>query len=232
MLLENLGPARRGARRRSRRRRTSFARLRPRAAARARAPRRPPAARASGGGGRRPRLGADDAVRGLHRFSLLLERLEAQGGLAEAGGAASAAPAAAPRPRGRASAQAAAAALAGANEALAFAARSSHSGQELEAYLARLKDLGLEAGTGQRLPRALADAAGLGDADDGPPGAGAPAAPPESGALGAMRRIITGRRRSGRDGPALPGDGQGRHRALQRGLAARRRSPCSSSPSA
>jgi hypothetical protein len=120
----------------------------------------------------------------LHRFSLVLERLEAQGGFAKpgAGGPASAAPGGAtpsgfPMPLAP-----------GASEALAFAARSAQSAGELEAHLARLKEMGLEAGT-DSVFRALAQTL---------PGwvmpmmpAGAAAAPPESGALGAMRRIIT-----------------------------------------
>ncbi len=124
---------------------------------------------------------SDNAVRGLHRFSLLLERLEAQGGL----------PAAAAAGAGAADAPASSIPSAGANEALAYAARSSHSGQELEAYLARLKSMGLEAGT-DNIFRALAQTL-PGWVMPTPPGApGAPAAPaPESGALGAMRRIIT-----------------------------------------
>jgi hypothetical protein len=109
----------------------------------------------------------------LHRFSLLLERLEAQGGFKVPGGAAAAGQAAAP----------------GASEALAFAARSSQSSQELEAHLARLKEMGLETGTdsvfralSQTLPGWVMPAVS----------AGAGVAPvPESGALGAMRRIIT-----------------------------------------
>ncbi len=134
----------------------------------------------------------DTAVRGLHRFSLLLDRLEAQGGLV--GPAASSptpvqagavSPAAAPPP----------APTAGGNEALAYAARSSHSGQELDVYLTRLKALGLEAGMAnvfralsQTLPGwvmpTLPAPAGAA------PGAAAAPAPPETGALGAMRRII------------------------------------------
>ena len=132
----------------------------------------------AGGGGAAT---ADDAIRGLHRFGLLLERLESQGGLAPAGGSAAAVVGAAAGP---------AAVPPGATEALAFAARSAHSGKELEAHLARLKDLGLEAGTdsvfralSQTLPGWVVPMMATGAAGAVPP--------PESGALGAMRRIIT-----------------------------------------
>ena len=123
---------------------------------------------------------SDNAVRGLHRFSLLLERLEAQGGLAGAGAPApSSVPAASALPS------------AGANEALAFAARSSQSGPELEAYLARLKAMGLEAGT-DNIFRALAQTLPGWVMPTLPAASGTPPVPaPETGALGAMRRIIT-----------------------------------------
>ena len=136
----------------------------------------------AGGGGASGDAGpvSDNAVRGLHRFSLLLERLEAQGGLGGAGAAMPAVPAA----------PGAAAPSAGANEALAYAARSSQSGQELEAYLARLKALGLEAGT-DNVFRALSQTLPGWVMPTMPVAPGAAAAPaPESGALGAMRRII------------------------------------------
>ena len=134
-----------------------------------------------GGGPRASASGAGEAAgvsagapaEALHRFSLLLERLEAQGGFKVPVGATVAGPAAAP----------------GASEALAFAARSSQSGRELEAYLARLKEMGLEAGT-DSVFRALSQTL-PGWAMPAVPGeAGAPPIP-ESGALGAMRRIIT-----------------------------------------
>ncbi|HEY1433904.1 MAG TPA: hypothetical protein VGG65_00935, partial [Thermoanaerobaculia bacterium] len=96
---------------------------------------------APSGGSRGGAATPDDAIRGLHRFGLVLERLEAQGGLAPAGGVAVAGMAVA------GAAGAPAAGPPGAAEALAFAARSAHSGKELEAHLARLKELGLEAGT-------------------------------------------------------------------------------------
>ncbi len=127
---------------------------------------------------------AGEALRGLKRVSLLLERLEAAGGL----GFGAAAPSAG---AGRASGPAVLPAPA--SEALAYAARSSHSREELEQMLARLKALGVETGTdslfralsfsvpGWVLPGALPAAlAG---------GAGVPAY--EAGAIGAMRRIIT-----------------------------------------
>jgi hypothetical protein len=117
---------------------------------------------------------ADDAIRGLHRFGLLLERLESQGGLLPAGAAA---------------AGPGVPVSAGANEALAFAARSSQSGRELEAHLARLKELGLDAGT-DSVFRALSQTLPGWVMPSMPAGAGA-APVPESGALGAMRRIIT-----------------------------------------
>jgi hypothetical protein len=125
---------------------------------------------------------SDNAARGLHRFSLLLERLEAQGGLAGGG---------APAPTGSGVRAASPLPSAGANEALAFAARSSQSGPELEAYLARLKAMGLEAGT-DNIFRALAQTlpGWVMPALPAAPGA-APAPAPETGALGAMRRIIT-----------------------------------------
>ncbi len=121
---------------------------------------------------------SENAVRGLHRFSLLLERLEAQGGLG--GAAAGSGAPASPLP-----------ASPGANEALAFAARSSQSGPELEAYLSRLKAMGLEAGT-DNIFRALAQTLPGWVAPTLPtaPGA-APSPASETGALGAMRRIIT-----------------------------------------
>ncbi|HVQ54161.1 MAG TPA: hypothetical protein VMT25_03235, partial [Thermoanaerobaculia bacterium] len=141
---------------------------------------------------------SDNAVRGLHRFSLLLERLEAQGGLT--GGGVTPSPAPAPMPFGGAASgpggatppQPPAPLPAGASEALAYAARSSQSGQELEAYLERLKNLGLEAGIGNVF-RALSQTlpGWVMPTMPAPPGSATPAAPPpETGALGAMRRII------------------------------------------
>lgn len=135
---------------------------------------------AGGAGGSAGAATADDAIRGLHRFGLLLERLESQGGLAPAGGAAAPVVGVAGGP---------AAVAPGATEALAFAARSAHSGKELEAHLARLKELGLEAGT-DSVFRALSQTLPGWVVPMMAAGAGA-APPPESGALGAMRRIIT-----------------------------------------
>ena len=159
------------------------------------APGSAPRATASGGGGAGSAVAAagggsgagaaaagpsDAAVRGLHRFSLLLERLDAQGGLAPVPSAAAGAPAA--------GAGGAVPMAAAAGEALAFAARSSQTGQELDAYLARLREMGVEAGT-DSVFRALSQSL-PGWVVPVLPGA-ASAAVPESGALGAMRRIIT-----------------------------------------
>jgi len=115
---------------------------------------------------------AGHALQGLKRVGLLLERLEAQGGLAFAGGG-----------TGSATGQPAAA-----TEALAFAARSSQSREELEQTLARFKSLGLETGTGD-LFRALAQSVPGWVAPVGGAATGGPSY--EAGAIGAMRRIIT-----------------------------------------
>ena len=116
---------------------------------------------------------AGEALKGFKRVGLLLERLEAQGGLTVGGGGTGGAGSAG-RPA--------------ASEALAFAARSSQSREELEQTLAQLKALGIETGTGD-LFRALAQTV------PGwvvPMGAGGPGLPAyEAGAIGAMRRIIT-----------------------------------------
>jgi hypothetical protein len=138
----------------------------------------------SGGSGAAAPSGAVPADT-LHRFSLVLERLEAQGGFAKPG-AAGPAPAAAPG--GIAPAGFPMPLAPGASEALAFAARSAQSADELESHLGRLKAMGLEAGT-DSVFRALAQTL-PGWVMPMMPAAGA-AAPPESGALGAMRRIIT-----------------------------------------
>ncbi len=112
-----------------------------------------------------------DALRGLKRVSLFLERLEAAGGLG--GAAAAAGGSSLPAP---------------ASEALAFAARSSQSKEELEQTLGRLKALGLETGT-DSLFRALALSVPGWVA---PPAAASAAGPVyEAGAIGAMRRIIS-----------------------------------------
>jgi hypothetical protein len=81
--------------------------------------------------------------------------------------------------------------LSPASQALAFAARSSHSGAELEQNLARLKEMGLETGT-QTVFQALSQSLPGWVVPMIPAAPGAGAAPPmETGALGAMRRIIT-----------------------------------------
>ena len=116
---------------------------------------------------------AGHALQGLKRVGLLLERLEAQGGLTIAGPGAGGAPAGPPP---------------AASQALAYAARSSQSREELEQTLARFKALGLQAGTGD-LFRALAQTVPGWVAPIGEPGAGVPSY--EAGAIGAMRRIIT-----------------------------------------
>ncbi len=127
-------------------------------------------AEAAGAGG--SAAAAGEALQGLKRVGLLLERLEAQGGLTvRASGAAGGAPLGPPA----------------AAEALAYAARSSQSKEELEQTLARLKSLGLETGTGD-IFRALAQTV------PGwvvPMGEGGGAAAYEAGAIGAMRRVIT-----------------------------------------
>ncbi len=125
---------------------------------------------------------SDEAARGLRRFSLLLERLEAQGGLPGAVGASVRGAGGGPLAAGVAGAPVAA-------EALAFAARSSHSGKELEAYLARLKEMGMDAGT-DNIFRALAQSLPGWVPPGMPADSGAPVVA-ETGALGAMRRIIT-----------------------------------------
>ena len=154
------------------------------------------AAAAAPGSGTAPAGGSPVPADTLHRFSLVLERLEAQGGFAPRGTAAPA-PAVAAAPAAPAVPGAPAplvpfapvALPPGASEALAFAARSSHSAGELEAHLARLRELGLEAGT-DNVFRALSQTLPGWVMPMMPAGSGGPAAP-ESGALGAMRRIIT-----------------------------------------
>jgi hypothetical protein len=128
------------------------------------------ASAAAAAAGMRPSDTAAVSAEALRRFSVLLERLEAQGAL---GSAAPAAPGAKPLEA----------------EALAYAGRSSHSNKELEHYLAKLKEMGLEAGT-DNLFRALAQSL-PGWVLPGRGGTSSPLAGMESGALGAMRRIIT-----------------------------------------
>jgi hypothetical protein len=136
-----------------------------------------------------------EALRGLKRVSLLLERLEAVGGFG--GGPGGSAPAV-PAQAGSAGVPAGIASVpAPASQALAFAARSSHSREELEQMLSRLKSLGVDTGTdnlfralsmsvpGWALPGVVPPAAPGG-------GGGATGVPTyEAGAIGAMRRIIT-----------------------------------------
>jgi hypothetical protein len=140
-----------------------------------------PDAAASGGSS------SGEALRGLRRVSLLLERLEAAGGLRI--GAAPAANAAGPAGVAGAPAAAGAPGLPPpATEALAFAARSSHSREELEQTLARLNALGVETGT-DNLFRALSLSVPGWVIPAGGAGMVAPAY--EAGAIGAMRRIIS-----------------------------------------
>jgi Domain of unknown function (DUF4388) len=143
---------------------------------------------------------AGEALQGIRRFSMLLERLEARGAFAAAGGP-SGAPASAgvgaavAGPAGVAVAAGGAVApganLSAASQALAFAARNSHSGAELEQNLARLKEMGLETGT-QTVFQALSQSLPGWVVPMIPAAPGAVAGPAmEPGALGAMRRIIT-----------------------------------------
>jgi hypothetical protein len=118
------------------------------------------------------REASDEALRGLRRFSVLMERLASQGALG--GPAAPAAPSSPP--------------ALPATEALALAARSSRSGKDLEEYLGRLKEAGVEASTdhlfralAQKLPAWIVPV----------PGGAAGSIPVETGTLGAMRRIVT-----------------------------------------
>ncbi|MEP6993184.1 MAG: DUF4388 domain-containing protein [Acidobacteriota bacterium] len=131
------------------------------------------ASAAAAAAGIRPGETAAASAEALRRFSVLLERLESQGALniGGAGAAGAAMPATLE------------------TEALAYAARSSHSNKELEHYLARLKEMGMEAGTND-IFRALAQSL-PGWVLPGQGGAASPMAGMESGALGAMRRIIT-----------------------------------------
>jgi hypothetical protein len=133
----------------------------------------------------------------LRRFSVLLERLEAQGAIgvtgamggALAGGGAPLAGGGAPGPAPDGGAVVPARPPAAQVEALAFAARSSHSKEELEHYLTRFKEMGLEAGT-DNLFRALAQSL-PGWVLPGAGGSMSPLAGMETGALGAMRRIVS-----------------------------------------
>ncbi len=172
------------------------------------------AAGASAGGAGAPAVTGtpltEESVRGLQRFTLLLDRLAAQGAFpppmpaapASAGAPARPAPAAVSSAPGAPAAPAVPGELPpvpplappiapATGEALAFAARTAHSLQELETYLLRLRNMGLEAGT-ENVFRALSQTL-PGWVTPTMPSVGgvAPPPPPESGALGAMRRIIT-----------------------------------------
>jgi hypothetical protein len=156
-------------------------------------------AASSSAGGVRGAEAAAASAEALRRFSILLERLEAQGGIGIGGvpvvaaepGAVAAAPAS--------NAPAAGSAPAGAipmpvlravdPSALAFAARSSQSNEELQLYLSRFKEMGVEAGT-DNMFRALAQSL-PGWVLPGAGGAASPLAGIETGALGAMRRIVS-----------------------------------------
>jgi hypothetical protein len=178
------------------------------------------AAAGSGGGAAPPAVAGtpltEESVRGLQRFTLLLDRLSAQGAFASMGAMpAPSAPSATPpaaatgnaAPASNAAAAPAAPVIPGeppplpplpppidpaTGEALAFAARTAHSLQELETYLGRLRGMGIEAGT-ENVFRALSQTLPGWVMPDLPvPAAGGGAAPKllESGAIGAMRRII------------------------------------------
>jgi hypothetical protein len=139
------------------------------------------ASAAAAAAGMRPGDAAAASAEALRRFSVLLERLEAQGAMgvasAPAGGG------------GGAGGEEPEKLKAVDPEALAFAARSSHSNQELELYLTRFKELGMEAGT-DNLFRALARSL-PGWVLPAAAGGTSPLASVESGALGAMRRIVS-----------------------------------------
>ena len=179
------------------------------------------AAAASAGGAPAPAVAGtpltEESVRGLQRFTLLLDRLSAQGGFssmaampagappAATAGTPPAAPSLNVAPASGASAPAALAVpgeppplppllppiAPATGEALAFAARTAHSLQELETYLGRLRGMGVEAGT-ENVFRALSQTLPGWVMPDlpSPAGGGAAPKPPESGAIGAMRRII------------------------------------------
>ena len=149
---------------------------------------------------------AGHALQGLKRVGLLLERLEAQGGLTITGsGVGGGTPMAGPP--------------AAASQALAFAARSSQSREELEQTLARFKALGLETGTGD-LFRALAQ---IGPGLDRPRrrrrgGGGRPVLRGRGDRRHAAHHHD--RRGPGRGVAPLSRDGQDGRRPLQRGLPA------------
>ena len=154
--------------------------------------------------GTRPGDAAAASAEALRRFSVLLERLEAQGAIGTVSVAAADGAPKTPKSVDP--------------EALAFAARSSHSNQELQLYLTRFKELGVEAGT-DNLFRALAQSL--------PgwvlPSSGGEREPARERGVRRARRDAADRqrhRRSRREQQALSGDGEGRDRAVQPGLAA------------
>src|SRR5262249_62015153 len=131
-------------------------------------------------GGARGAEAAAASAEALRRFSILLERLEAQGGIGvvpvptgEPGPAPNSVAATGVPVGGVALAGVPVAGAPGAGvpgavpmlravdpSALAFAARSSHSNQELQLYLTRFKEMGVEAGTDHLLPRLAPSRAG------------------------------------------------------------------------
>ena len=142
------------------------------------------ASASGGGGGGVPGEAAAASAEALRRFSVLLERLEAQGALT---GTTTDAPPPIPRranPRRRRRSSGSSS-----RQALVFAARSSHSNKELELYMSRFKEMGLQAGT-DNLFRALAQSV-PGWVLPGTGGGPSPLANVESGAIGAMRRIVS-----------------------------------------
>ena len=140
----------------------------------------PSASASAAAAGGRPGEAAAASAEALRRFSVLLERLEAQGAIGTAAvGGVGVVEGGTPETPSKAVDP----------EALAFAARSSHSNKELQLYLTRFKELGMEAGT-DNLFRALAQSL-PGWVLPGSSGAASPLATVESGALGAMRRIVS-----------------------------------------
>ncbi|HEY2797828.1 MAG TPA: DUF4388 domain-containing protein [Thermoanaerobaculia bacterium] len=128
----------------------------------------------------------------LRRFSVLLERLEAQGAIGATGAtgpvpAGGAAAGAVPEAGGAVAVPVRAPAAQA--EALVFAARSAHSNEELTHYLTRFREMGLDANT-DNLFRALAQSL-PGWVLPGAGGTASPLAGMETGALGAMRRIVS-----------------------------------------
>ena len=139
-----------------------------------------------------------EALRGLKRVSLLLERLEAVGGFggSAVGGGGGGGGGVAAIPAGAVAAPAGAVSLplpAPASQALAFAARSAHSKEELEQTLSRLQALGIGTDTDSVFRALSMSVPGWvlpGIVPSAPvPAGGIPVY--EAGAIGAMRRIIT-----------------------------------------